>query len=79
MRWLFLSTGRIRILNVGFFFFWGGGGERKTREPRERPLGARTRTRTINELNPHVLSKPKPQPWEVSTPTSVPFPLPKLQ
>ena len=26
MRWLFLSTGRIRILNVGFFFFLGGGG-----------------------------------------------------
>ena len=78
MRWLFLSTGRIRILNVGFFFLWGGGG-RKTRETRERPLGARTRTRTgtINELNPHVLSKPKP--WEVSTPTTVPFPLPKLQ
>ena len=78
MRWLFLSTGQIRILNVGFFSFLRGGG-RKTREPRERPLGARTRTRTIDELNPHVLSKPKPQPWEVSTPTTVPFPLPKLQ
>ena len=27
MRWLFLSTGQIRILNVGFFSFLRGGEE----------------------------------------------------
>ena len=55
---------------------WGHFEERgKTGVPREKPLGARTRTN--NKLNPHMTPRPGIEPgphwWEASALTTAPF------
>ena len=76
MTWGVLVQSIIQIeLEFGNVVFWGEG---KTRVPGEKPLG--TKTKTNNELNPHMMPSPGIQPgpywWEESALTTVPSLLP---
>ena len=63
---------------IGIWKCWFFLGEGKTGVPREKPLGARTRTN--NKLNPHMTPspgiEPRPHWWEASALTTAPSLLP---
>ena len=53
--------------NLEVLLFWGEG---KTGVPREKPLGARTRTN--NKLNPHITPSPESNPGHIGLATPAP-------